>query len=245
MSKLPFFSHRMVRRLRESAAHNVPQYGPDSSWLSAFAGSEPLVNESSQIVGPPPQLRIDDTDNPKQDATNARLVYTWLQGLTPTLAMEERLWACLSHRVFPQYMAVRWPVAGEAAIHRRYLLDGKGFAALSRNGISRLWWAGFLTHDPGRDNPFELTDVLFMRQDVHVSLLERALGKCRTVRTAVLEYLRNHQDTLSGEAFGRRIQLLLKELNLLGGVVVLDALTTMELTTTLEELGERLREDPS
>jgi hypothetical protein len=243
--KLPFFSNAFVARLRENAAANAGKYGPDTSWLDTFAAGRTYTCESNQVVDPPCELMTSADDNAAHDAENAKRVFTWLRLLTPALAMEERLWACLTHGAFAGYMHLRWPVDGENAIRRRYLFEGKSFAALSRNGIARLWWAGYLTRDEERANPFELTDTLFLRQDIQVSLLERSMGKCRNVRAGVLEFLQNNRDWLSEEAFGRRIQILLRELNLLGGVAILDALPPSDIQACLKKVGESLAKEAS
>jgi hypothetical protein len=238
--KLSFFSSAIVARFHAEAATNVAKYGNDPSWIDAFAGGKPYIFESSRVVDPAPALIVTATDNPKNDAENAKRIYNWLKGLTPAIAMEERLWTYLTHCVFPQYMAARWQVEDGNSVQRRYLFEGKTFSALARNGISRLWWAGKLTCDEKRSNPFELTEVLFLRQDIQVSLLERAIGKCDNVRTAVLDFLRDNSGWLAEEEFGRRIQLLIKELNLLGGVAILDALSQPQLQQFLKKVGESL-----
>jgi hypothetical protein len=238
--KLPYFSKKMVERLHEQAAVNAPKYGANATWLETFAVGQQYIFECGRVVDPPPSLVFGEDNNPKNDAENARRIYNWLPTLSPSVAMEERLWGHLAHCVFPEYMAARWPVTAENIIHRRYLFEDKTFASLARNGISRLWWAGKLTHDETRLNPFELTDVLFMRQDIQVSLLERAIGKCHNVRTAVLDFFRENSGWLAEEAFGYRIQQVLKELNLLGGVAVLDALSKPQLQAFLKKVGESL-----
>lgn len=242
--KLPFFSGSFLDRLRQDAGQNAAKYGADMSWLDPFAGGKPYIHESSYVIDPPPELIVSKGENAEHDAENAKRVYGWLKQLTPAIAMEERLWAYLTHAQFPAYMAARWKVDDASAVHRRYLFEGKSFAALSRNGIARLWWAGFLTFDGNRQNPYELTETLFLRQDIQVSLLERAIGKCQNVRTAVLEFLGANVGWLSEESFGRRIQLLLKELNLLGGVVILDSLPQADLEAFLKKVGERLAKMP-
>jgi hypothetical protein len=241
--KLPFINREFLTVLRDGAVVNESKYGSDVSWLESLCVGKSRIQESDQIVDPPPQLLISEGDNAPNDAENAKRVYMWLSKLTPALAMEERLWAYLTHYVFADYMKARWPVEGASAIHRRYLFEGKSFSALSRNGISRLWWAGFLTRDTNRPNPFELTETLFMRQDIQVSLLERSIGKCKGVRVAVLDFLRENKSWLATETFGRRIQVLLKELNLLGGVTILDALPSAELHAFLKKVGKSLAEE--
>jgi len=241
--KLPFFNAKFLARLRESAGVNASQYSANAAWIETFANGQPYFRESNQVVDPPPALIVDEENNSQHDAENAKRVYSWLESLTPALAMEERLWAYLTHCTFPEYMNSRWPATGASAVHRRYLFEGKSFAALSRNGIARLWWAGYLTKDVKRDNPFELTDSLFLRQDIQVSLLERSLGKCGTVRTGVLDFLRVNRGWLEDNSFGRRIQILIRELNLLGGVAILDSLPPDTIQAFLARIGEGLVSD--
>jgi hypothetical protein len=235
--KLSFFSRKIVSRLHDKAGENMERYGTPE-WLDAFAGAEAYIFESSQVVDPAPELLVDPDDRTRYDAENARRVFSWLRTLTPALAMEERLWAYLTHCVFPDYMSARWPATKESIVQERYLLDGASFGALSRNGISRLWWSAFLTRDPSREDPFELTNTLFVNQDVYVSVLERSLSKCPGVRTTVLEYIRDNYAALSQRNFGKRIQTLLRELNLLGGVAILDALPPEAVSAYLEKVRQ-------
>lgn len=243
--KLKFFGAGFVSQLHTTAHTNGPKYGGDISWLESLAAGKPYTHESNIVVDQPPQLVVSEDNNAANDAENAKRLFTWLRTIPPTLAMEERLWAYLTHCTFADYMKARWPAENASAIERRYLFEGSSFAALSRNGIARLWWAGFLTHDPRRSNPFELTETLFMRQDIQVSLLERSIGKCRGVREAVLEFISENMQSLAAEAFGRRIQRLLKELNLLGGVAILDALPRAELRAFLKKVGEGFTKETS
>jgi hypothetical protein len=69
-------------------------------------------------------------------------------------------------------------------------------------------------------------------------LLERSLGKCPTVRSSVLEFLSENRERLEGEAFGRRIQVIIRELNLLGGVALLDALPRATIDSFLHRIAE-------
>jgi hypothetical protein len=238
--KLPYFSAKFVASLKAAAGSNMTQYATGVSWIGQFGAGQQHVRESNQIVDPPPVLVL-PTDGPtKHDAVNARVIYEWLKVITPALAMEERLWAYLTHVTFAEYMSARWPVENAATVVRRYMFEGMSFAALSRNGIARLWWAGYLTRDESRPNQYELTEALFMRQDVQVALMERSLGKCALVRTSVLDFLRNNRELLGNEAFGRRIQRLVRELNLLGGVTILDSLPAASIDRFLAEASRKI-----
>lgn len=238
--RLKYFSRSFLRRLKDSAAQNVDRYSSEPEWLDRFANGESYALESKQSVGPPPKLEVSATNNAELDAENSIRIYEWLRELLPAVAMEERLWSYLAHCEFADYMRVRWPVDSAASVVRRYCFEGTTFAALCRNGISRLWWAGHLTYDASRTDSFELTRALFMRQDIQVSLLERSLGKCKNLRTAVLDFLLENREWLGSESFGRRIQLLLRELNLLGGVMILDTLSVAEIQSHLFHVANRL-----
>jgi hypothetical protein len=238
--QVPYFGKAFVEKLRNRAEQHVDKYTGSSSWIEGISAGQRYSFESQQQVGSPPQLKGTEGDVEKFDSENARRIFEWVGPIAPALAMEERMWAYLTHVTFADYMHLRWPVTKASTIHRRYLFEGRSFDSLSHNGIARLWWAAALTRDAERSNPFELTDVLFHRQDIQVALLERSLGKCRAVRTGVLDFIRANKEWLARESFGRRIQLLVKELNMFGGVVLLDALTPSEIAEHLALVAERI-----
>lgn len=233
--KLQFFSRDFVTRLQQTADANYSKYGADMGWLGGLCAGKKYVHDSKFVVEPPPKLI--ESDKPADDAENAKRVFNWLHQLTPAVAMELRLWGHLTHCVFKDYMHSRWPADSGSLVTRRYLYEGNSFAALSRNGISRLWWSAYLTRDEKRADPYELTNTLFLRQDIQVAVLERAMGKCRGVRVALLEFLHDNQDWLSEESFGKRIQFIARELNLLGGVAILDAIPDEEIKSFLARIG--------
>ena len=113
--------------------------------------------------------------------------------------------------------------------------------ALLRNGIARLWWCAKLTYDGARDNPYELTGVLFESLDITQTILEQSLGRIPNVLTGFLEFLFHHKDLLSGGNANReRIRKLAKYLNLYGGVSLLDSLSKPRITELLETEYERI-----
>jgi hypothetical protein len=238
--KLSFFSRKYVEVLRTGAAEGVSRYGSGTEWLDTLLPGQPYVHESGYVVDPPPQLLSSDTEDTKNDGENAIRIHRWLRSLQPSVAMEERLWAYLAHVPFNSYMSSRWPVKNEGEVRRRYLFEGASFGALARQGIARLWWAAHLTHNPEREDPYELTRAMFFRQDIQLALMDRALGKCNTVRTSVLEFLQDNKEWFADKSFGRRIQLLMKELNLLGGVVILDALPYAQVRQFVDSIGRRV-----
>ena len=102
-----------------------------------------------------------------------------------------------------------------------------GFGArrsLTRNTMSRLWWAGRLTVDPDSDDPYRLTRFACENADTVMHALERNTSNSRTINRAFLSAILDARDkeglimntTIIGE--------LAKYLNLLGGTYILDCL---------------------
>jgi hypothetical protein len=176
-------------------------------------------------------------DPNKSDLENSILLYNELH-LNETQASDPRLWTYLSHVVFWKYMRKRWALeevrATDNPVGRvldRYLLINPRIESLTRNGISRLWWYSHLTKDERRGDNYELTKILLSRAEVAVGVLERTIGVNYNMRTAILEFLKEHNNILSNEDLTRQ---LLRTFNLYGGTKVLPLLEVSELKRILE-----------
>lgn len=173
-----------------------------------------------------------------KDLENTKILYSAFSGLTPAQASDKRLWTYLTHVTFWDYMRKRWPVDEvEKPVNRvrdRYFLNTTSLESLTRNGISRLWWYGYLTHDPKRTNPWELTEILLSRADLAQNVTERAIGSNLQLRIAVLEFLSANPQIMSNELATRE---LMKGLNLAGGtrnLPFLEVDETKALLSTIE-----------
>ena len=185
-------------------------------------------------------LFMDDNfilDPDKSDIENSIKLYEQLS-LTETQASDSRLWTYLTHVYFWNYMRGRWPVEkireGDSPIGRvidRYLLVRPRLESLSRNGIARLWWFAHLTKDESRSDKYELTKILLTRADVQAGILERTIGVNFNMRTALLEFLKEHNYILSDED---KTRLLLRNFNLYGGTKVLPFLQKDEIKKVLQ-----------
>ena len=178
-----------------------------------------------------------DLDLDKSDLENCIALYEELP-LNETQASDPRLWSYLSHVTFWKYMRKRWALEnvrkGDNPIGRvldRYLLINPRLESLTRNGISRLWWYAHLTIDKKRSDKYELTKVLLTRAEVPVGILERTIGININMRTAILEFLKEHNEILSNEDLTRE---LLRTFNLYGGIKVLPMLEINEIKNVLE-----------
>jgi hypothetical protein len=160
----------------------------------------------------PPQLLLDGTTSANQDGRNAILVHRYLGQMTAQQAAERRLWVYLTHVDFFEYTHKRWPgtrgANKVAHIENRYFFR-PGRQALNGNSIARLWWGAYLTYAPWqRDSYFaslekehsdeyELTRMLFAKQNIFQGVMLRRFGSSDRVRICFLEALRRNALTFA------------------------------------------------
>jgi Family of unknown function (DUF6339) len=118
----------------------------------------------------------------------------------------------------------------------RYFIAQNQSRAILRNGAARLWWSAQLTHDAQRKNPYELTAVLLSRLDIAQQLLERNLGRIKTLRLTFLDFLLNNKSECldSGQQSRSLVRHLAQSLNMHGGVCLLDCMNSEAIRTFLE-----------
>lgn len=227
-----------VDRLLNSVDANVHAYR--SGATAALLKPEDL-RTSKIIAGDCPDL-MDTEEACKSDAEASEIIYRWLSHLSPVEASDNRLWTWLAHGPFEGYTFQRWRSGlgrvtddPKAAITSRWFFKGRSAETFVRNSISRLWWFGYLSHDPGRANQFELTALLVEPQQMQQDLLERSFGRSKSVVRVVLETAHRYRNRI--DAVGNKGDLVkawATALNAKGGAFVLDALPDDRLRAICE-----------
>jgi hypothetical protein len=128
-------------------------------------------------------------------------------------------------------------------VETRYFIAQSQSRALLRHGIARLWWTAQLSHDPDRENPYELTTVLLSTLDITQQIVERGMGRANNIIRGFLAFLLANGSLLltGGDKNRVRIRRLAKHLNMYGGVCVLDLLSQSEVTDVLAKELDRVR----
>ena len=208
--------------------------------LSSFPYEQKFPKGQSGMTLPDDIKLINSTKDKHFDFENSIILYENLDGITPAIASDPRLWTYLTHATFWDYMRSRWPIEGmgenrspQGRIIDRFFLDGSNLETLTRNGISRLWWFAHLTVDDESSNKYELLEVLLERQDIATGILERAIGSHRNTRLAILRFLKDKQSLRRNEDETR---VFLKYINLSGGVRNLTGLKQAELMVLFEKI---------
>jgi hypothetical protein len=240
---LTIFKETFVNSLRGSVRANLPKYGEDNAWASELGLRSQRDLETSVELKAPLEL-LEPTNGDLKDIENAIRVHKALPHLTPLQARDPRLWTRLGHVEGWAYMRKRWPIEkhtkdqGEATrfIESRYFVTQAQSRALLRNGIARLWWTAKVSHDPARDNPYELATVLLSTLDITQQILERGIGRAPSVLMGFLEFLNRNKELLltGGDENRIRIRRFAKFLNMYGGVCILDSLSQPQIMALLE-----------
>jgi hypothetical protein len=227
---------------------NLTSYESDEPWLAEMAAGSSWELETDLVPTKPLEL-LEPDGNDLKDTENAIRMHSAFPHLSPVTARDPRLWTRFTHVELWSYMRRRWPVERQLPdkerairfVQARYFVGGNDSRALLRNGAARLWWCAKLSHDPARNDPYELTRVLLSSLDIAQQILERSLGRSPPVLRGFLEFLRTRKQLLSGGDKSRtRIRQLVKFLNLTGGVTVLDCLSESEIVAMLAEAEQSL-----
>ncbi len=203
--------------------------------VSPFVGSlvESRINVSSF-----PDLEI--ANGPADDLVNAVRIHSAFRHLTRTQAADSRLWASLCHSVYWDYCCNRWP-CDNAVTLRTYVKEhyfAEGPRSLVRNGIARLWWFGEAVYDSSRENPYELLGVLLATAETRQAIMEREFWRNREFLGRFLTSL-SQVEQEAGPVHTKRkeFRALVKSLNTLGGVQVLDMLPEQSILSIVRKMS--------
>lgn len=231
--ELKYVKSPFLYTLEGDVDRNLKKYESNEPWINEHAMASSGIDTSNIQVNELRVLRlpIGSKGDALKDLENTKLLYSDLKTLTLEQAQDHRLWVYLTHVEYWKYMQSRWPPKTTSVIKRRYFFEGSNKDALVRNGISRLWWFGYLTYDENRANPFELTETLLLNQDIQQALLERGFGRNRELLHATLGFIKQNEKMFnSGDGMTRNIQRLGVNINMSGGISLLDCMDREEMT---------------
>lgn len=238
---------RLKKLIRDSSLEELKQiYSYDEPWLDDFFEDDSWCS-SSRISAEKFTLKAPD-ENGLYDLTNSRMLFNALINLKPHQAVEERIWCYFTHVECWKYMRKRWPAEDyaeskrklERGIIERYFMSSKTRRALIRNGVSRLWWFGFLSYEENSADPFQFTKVLLSRQDTAESLLGRNFSSSTKILKSALKAVKNFSEKNGDMPKRSAVREMCRRINYMGGVVVLDALSSDELVKRFEAVLDDL-----
>ena len=180
-------------------------------------------------------------NNDYQEVTNCENMFSSLPAMSPYMARDERLWTYLTHVDLLNYARKRWPIPeddNKAIGHIRTHFFVVGARGIERdNAASRLWW---MAHISSRCQTMPLKDSLqcfLFRSDVRANIVERPTTAQNPVILSTIFEKLNESYHGDQKLFEREIfRNFMIELNLLGGVRLLDSLGKHEIENIVSSI---------
>lgn len=240
MRTIQYYTRDGVQRLRDGVTKHL-------DWYYGPVGPPPLELphairdahvEARSLAG---SLSMGDPGTPyTTDLENALTVYVALERLSRHQASEERLWTYFCHVECPEYVSGRWlarrpdnPDVAIKRVHNHFFARGNR-ALIRDNGVSRLWWLGYIAHQVDRQHPRRFLEILLHRQDVRSALIERPTVSMNAhVLKRIYAVMRDHWEN-DRSLFARdTFRSWMVALNRKGGVLLLDSLPNSVLDRLL------------
>ena len=160
------------------------------------------------------------------DVECAILLYEAMPNLNGLFASYAPFWTHLSHYEMFDYMKKRWPniikniddTPKDVVQSINYIKKYWFYHGPMNSWLSSLWWSVFMTIDDSREDPYELTRVLFYQEDMRTRTLGTyMIFRHEPARIAILEFIKENREGILKNDFQDKVRYLMKTLNLLGG----------------------------
>lgn len=133
--------------------------------------------------------------DPENDFVSAIEIYKAYKDLSPLVASMSDLWIYLAHVDLFPYVQQRHSDVLKDDVTSHYIQQhwfNRGINRF-RMVLPSAWWSVYLSVDNNRDNPFELTEILFKNQELRTnSFGPSTLIRHREAMIGVLEFLKEH-----------------------------------------------------
>lgn len=231
--KLHFMKDDALAYFKANVKYNCQNYlCKDNKWIfDKYSDSSPLLEFKFEVD----EFEMDmSLQNPgSTDYNNVIRVYTALKKISDTQAADERLWVGLSHSELWDFMQYRCKLTkeniSESKILTNYFFKHGNKRSLIVHPIARLWWVGRLIYDENSSNPFRALD--YFKTDFSSKVLTLFSSNytnnpkiTRGVLSAIIELEKDGYKIKTEE-----YREILRYVNLLGGIVILDYLSEDEL----------------
>lgn len=250
--QLSFMKQDAVDQLKANMKNLYAKYYryDDNAWIYDELGYDPFE----------PFLNVDDfqlasiqnRSSGEIDFENCEILYMALRNLSESQATDERLWAGLCNGIFYSYVRNRWdyarmklkdPKKDAASITLRFFFTSRGRrGSILRNTLAKYWWIGHSTYCDGNwkllqaigaeDFSSKVSDIFY--SNTFASNPEILKGICKG-----LQFFRDRNQKI---LVRDHIRPTMQYLNALGGGILLDSLSSDDISALVKEnIGKLLR----
>lgn len=165
-----------------------------------------------------PEGLIDRLD-PNNDYQSGIAIYEAYRGISPLLASLPDLWIYLGHVDLFSYVQARHSEVLKETCTEDFVIDHwfQNRVSRFRMALPSGWWSVYLSIDNSREDPYELTKILYSNQEFRTnSFGSQILIRHREAMIGVLEFLSEHKELLE-EGMNSRAQYIRILFNKIGG----------------------------
>lgn len=250
--KVYFLKQDCLDTLKKNIIYNINNYREkDNKWIYDYLEDDrPFLELKFEVNDF--NLKTDGFKTMgSMDLENSKILYENLKMLSDSAAVDERLWAGLTHSIFYNFVQERWKNDSENMKHENIIKSRYFYSETSkgvfRNTLSKLWWIARLTYDDTRKDPYELTNVLgngdmaTRVNDMFTSNFSRNPKSGHAFLRAVKEFEDNGVK-IGGYTFRKAVQYM----NAFGGITLIDYLNEEEIKAVVyKKIDKILKEKAS
>ena len=226
--KLRFMTENALAYFKGNVKNNLYYYKSiDTKWINEVYPNNPLQESKIEIN----DLNLDMSKEKPSDTDyyNVKILYDKLKNISDTQAMDERLWVGLAHDSLFKYMQYRCAL-NNTEFNEKKILQNFFFAygkkrSLLHHPITRLWWIGRLLYDENVEDPYQA--LAYLKKDFPTKVLTLFSSKFSNnprITRAFFNSVRKIEE--QGNIVKRnQYNELIRYVNILGGVVILDYLS--------------------
>lgn len=232
------FKESYMKTLRDAvkSGEAIPLYAKDS-----FEIDQTQIKRLANVRKPENNVAERMVELYDDDFKAAVLLYEAYRDISPLLASNETFWAYLTHTDFYLYTQKRWPNVKIGTASTNYILDHwfVGNNGLLRNACASLWWCIYNSIDETRENPYELSEILFSNYTLRVTVFGSGiLIRHREAMIGILEFLKDNPDVC--QSIEVRGQFITKYFNRLGAVKQLAFLDRGYFKYVCEQMKDKI-----
>lgn len=233
--RVHFMNDEALTFLQGNISSNLPRYQENNLWVTELC-EESGIKAFSEFKMDVPEITFKTNLSlhpEKNDVYNTKVFYSALKKLSDSQATDPRFWVGLAHSDFWDFMGHRLKLQQVHYDQKRiesnfFCMRGKK-DSLFRHALARMWWVGRLTYDKNAVDPFESLKYLHKGYGDKVKKIFKCdfSGNPAVTRALLKSCMTIEQDY--GTVPEQDFHELLRYVNLLGGILILDYLTEEEL----------------
>ncbi len=245
--KLKYLTEDLVSDLYKNVEENLDLYKHgdflDLARNSGWGSELKSVTMNIELLA-----GLEGNTGAEAEVRNSMLVHKALEGMTPNLAREERIWTRLTHVECFEYSRKRWISEGaddseiERSIKVHFFADTAN-RIRDDNAVSRLWWNAHIAHMTCPSDPLSALELVLSKADIRSNFIERPWVTSRAnVAGGIIRAMKNDSWISEKEVNYREF---MKTVNKYGGGILFEIMNEGKVDQFMTQCSRKARNEIS